>query len=125
MEVDATALRRRLEEDAEFRRAARQWTGSFAFRDETSSLCIELQSGRLTGVTSEGETPNVTITGPSEGWAKVFAAVPPPYYQDLMGGAIGRHGFTVSGDLATLAAYYAAIQRAAVLTGQVSRMEVA
>lgn len=123
LEVDTEVLRRRLEEDGEFRRGARLWTGSFAFQDEASCICIELQDGRLAGVTSAGGTPDVTITGPAAGWEKVFAAVPPPYYQDLMGGAVGRHGFTFSGDLTTLLAYYAAIQRAVVVAGQVSRME--
>lgn len=103
-----------LKADAEFCRASRLWTGSFAFADEAGFVSVNVASGDITGaVTAAGpSSAEITFYGPVEGWAKVLAAVPPPYYQDLIGGAVGRHGFLVYGDAAELAAYYPAIQRA-------------
>ena len=33
------------------------------------------------------------------------------FYQDLLGGCVQHHGFTVAGDILTLSAYYQATQR--------------
>lgn len=116
-----------LESDGEFRRAARSWSGSFAFADGESHTVAYLTDGAIVGVASGGgpAQADIVFVGPREGWAKVFAAEPPPYFQDLVGGACGRHGFTVSGDLLSMSAHYPAIQRAAVLAGKALRGEVA
>lgn len=125
LDIDVKDLRRRLQGDAEFARAARHWTGSFGFATEDVGLRVLVEAGRVREVLCEKDAPaaEVKITGPADGWANVFAAVPPPYFQDLVGGAVGRHGFTISGDLLVLSAYYGAIQRAAVLAGRSLRKE--
>jgi hypothetical protein len=119
--IDEQSLRAVLEADGEFRRAARLWTGSFAFRtDDGAGVRIELRDGRVVGVEVPGSGPaTVAFSGPADGWANVFAPAPPPYYQDLIGGAVGRHGFGVEGDLTAMAAHYGAIARAVVLVGRV------
>jgi hypothetical protein len=123
--IDVKDLRARLSRDGEFTRYARQWTGSFAFLDEASHLRIEVRDGLVAGVSNgpNAGSADVAIAGPADGWQKVFAPLPPPFYQDLLGGAVGRHGFAPSGDLGTLTAYYGAIQRAAVLAGRSVRGE--
>lgn len=123
--IDPQRYRIALENDGEFRRASRGWTGSFAFFDGSRHLAASLSNGVVVNARSGDGTPEADITfcGPEEGWRQVFAAVPPPYYQDLLGGAVGRHGFAPSGDLAVMAAYYGAIRRAAVVAGRVLRGE--
>ncbi len=114
MDIEPDRWHTLLKADAEFCRASRLWTGSFALADETGFVSVTVAGGDVRGVvTGAGaSSAEVTFSGPAEGWAKVLAAVPPPYYQDLIGGAVGRHGFLVSGDVTRMAAYYPAIQRA-------------
>lgn len=112
--VELDHWRQLLENDGEFRRASRLWSGSFAFADEEGFVGVRLQRGAVADV-SAGDGPGIGDTvfrGPKDGWAKVMADVPPPYFQDLIGGAVGRHGFTIEGDTLQMAAYYPAIQRA-------------
>lgn len=124
-DIDTTVLARLLADDGEFARAARWWVGSFAFSDGTNQLHITVVPGAPAAIVEAAGSPaEVVFTGPPEGWANVFAAVPPPFYQDLVGGAVGRHGFTVTGDLLTMSAYYGAIVRAAQLVGVASRKVV-
>lgn len=87
---------------------------------------MALEAGEVASVgTGNGAVAaDVVFIGPAAGWDQVFAAVPPPFYQDLLGGAVGHHGFSASGDTTTMAAYYAAIQRAVVLAGRAIRGEV-
>jgi hypothetical protein len=51
------------------------------------------------------------VVAPEAGWTAFLAPVPRPFYQDLLGGCVQHHGFTVAGDLLSLAAYYQATQR--------------
>lgn len=120
MDIDRDRLAALLAADGEFRRAARLWTGSFAFADEDGFVTVEVSRGRVQAVEAGAGSPaaGITFSGPAEGWAKVFAPVPPPYYQDLIGGAVGRHGFSILGDALQMAAYYPAIQRAVRLAGK-------
>ena len=113
--IDPVNLREALERDGEFRRASRQWSGSFAFGDEERFVRIELAGGEVSSIAVLPGRPEATVVfhGPRDGWRNVFAELPPPYYQDLVGGAVGRHGFTLTGDLSVMAAYYGAIKRAA------------
>ena len=121
--IDAQRWSDALRDDGEFRRSARLWTGSFAFSDGEGHLRLELAAGTPIAATAgPGESSaDVTFSGPSAGWRNLFAATPPPFYQDLLGGAVGHHGFVPGGDLVTMAAYYGAIQRAAQVAGRVFR----
>src|SRR3989304_2126234 len=50
---------------------------------------------------------NATLTLDS----RFRAAVPRPFYQDLLGGCVQHHGFQVAGDMLSLSAYYQAAAR--------------
>ena len=120
MDIDRDRLAELLTADGEFCRAIRLWTGSFAFADEAGFVSIEVSRGRVESVVFAAGSPSagITFSGPAEGWSKVLAPVPPPYYQDLIGGAVGRHGFGIAGDSLQMAAYYPAIQRAVRLASE-------
>jgi hypothetical protein len=62
-------------------------------------------------VTTPGQPATITVVAPKAGWTAFLAPVPHPFYQDLLGGCVQHHGFTVVGDLLALAAYYQATQR--------------
>jgi hypothetical protein len=123
--VDAEAWANALRADGEFRRASRGWTASVGFSDSQSYISFGVVSGKLVYAACDRGplAADITFTGPPEGWRQVLSDTPAPYYQDLIGGAVGRHGFAMRGDVLLLAPYYQAIQRAVTLAAAVMRGE--
>ncbi len=100
-------------DDAEFRRAARDWTATMAFESPSDALRVEIADGRIVGCRDgrRGERATITIVADDDGWREFLAPTPRPFYQDLVGGCVQHHGFTIVGDTLTLTAYYHAVQR--------------
>lgn len=121
--LDRSAWQSLLEADVEFRRACRAWTGSLALFDGTVHALLGVLDGSVAEAAVAVGIPaaDITFEGPPEGWQHVFEAAPPPYYQDLLGGAVAHHGFEVHGDLLQLAVRYPAVQRAVALAGVAMR----
>jgi hypothetical protein len=111
--VDLGRLRRAANGDPEFRMAARYWNATLSLETPSGALRVEMADGQVTacGETPPGRPATITVTGPEEGWREFLAPVPRPFYQDLLGGCVQHHGFTVEGDLVALSAYYQASQR--------------
>ena len=111
--ADPTALVTAANADPEFRMAARYWTASLALAAPAGTLRVEIADGRVATCCngSSGEPATITVTAPDDGWARFLAPVPRPFYQDLLGGCVQHHGFTVAGDMLELNAYYLATQR--------------
>lgn len=99
--------------DPEFTIAARYWNASLALGAPDRVWRIEIANGRVTGCReAEAAAPaTITVTASSDGWREFLAPVPRPFYQDLLGGCVQHHGFTVGGDMLVVNAYYHAIQR--------------
>ena len=99
--------------DAEFRLAARYWNATLSLESPTRALRVEILEGRVANCRegAAGEPATITVTAPDDGWAEFLAPEPRPFYQDLLGGCVQHHGFTVAGDMLTLSAYYQATQR--------------
>lgn len=111
--ADPHALVAAANADSEFRMAARYWTATLALAAPAGALRIDIVDGRVAGC-REGavkEPATITVTASDDGWTKFLAAVPRPFYQDLLGGCVQHHGFTVAGDMLALNAYYQASQR--------------
>jgi hypothetical protein len=74
---------------------------------------VAIEDGQITACdeTTPGQQATITVVAPEAGWTTFLAPVPRPFYQDLLGGCVQHHGFTVEGDLLALAAYYQATQR--------------
>lgn len=111
--ADPTRLQASANADPEFRLAARYWTATLSLESPSRALRVEIADGRVANCREgeAGQPATITVAGPDEGWAKFLALVPRPFYQDLLGGCVQHHGFTVAGDMLALSAYYQATQR--------------
>ena len=101
-------------EDPEFRLAARFWNGAFRLgMGSTEAYVFRVRDGQLVDVNlapTSFDAWDFEIAGPAEGWTELLARVPKPFYQDVAS-AILRHGFTLGGDVESYFAYHAALRR--------------
>jgi hypothetical protein len=111
--VDPARLQLAANRDPEFRLAARYWNATLSLESPARALRVEVAEGEVVrcGEGGSGQPATITVVASGEGWARFLAPVPPPFYQDLLGGCVQHHGFQVSGDLLSLSAYYQATQR--------------
>ena len=111
--ADPTRLQSSIDADPEFRMAARYWTATLSLESPSHALRIEIADGRVASCreTAPGQPATITVLAPEDGWAQFLAAVPRPFYQDLLGGCVQHHGFQVAGDMLSLSAYYQAASR--------------
>jgi hypothetical protein len=111
--ADPAGLQAGANADAEFRLAARYWNATLSLESPTRALRVEILEGRVANCRegAAGEPATITVTAPDDGWAEFLEPEPRPFYQDLLGGCVQHHGFTVAGDMLTLSAYYQATQR--------------
>jgi hypothetical protein len=111
--ADPTRLQASANADPEFRLAARYWTATLSLESPSRALRVEIADGQVANCREgeAGQPATITVAGPDEGWAQFLAPVPRPFYQDLLGGCVQHHGFTVAGDILALSAYYQATQR--------------
>jgi hypothetical protein len=110
-----------LNEDPEFRLAARYWDGAIELHVDDERCVVTLSEGRVVDVSASGRgrANPVVISAPAEDWAQLLQARPRPFYQDFHA-ASAHHGFRLGGDVETLWAYYAAVRRSADILRQVA-----
>ena len=111
--VDPLQLQTNANGDPEFGRAARYWNATLSLETPSRALRVDIAAGRVTGcrTSAPGEPATITVTASEAGWQYFLAPVPRPFYQDLLGGCVQHHGFTVTGDILALSSYYQASQR--------------
>ena len=111
--ADPARLRAGANADAEFRLAARYWTATLSLESPAGALRVEIADGQIASCreSAAGQTATITVAASDDGWREFLAPVPRPFYQDLLGGCVQHHGFTVAGDMLALSAYYQATQR--------------
>ncbi len=111
--ADPTRLQARANADPEFRMAARYWNATLSLESPSRALRLEIADGQVESCreSDAGQPATITIVAPADGWAQFLAAVPRPFYQDLLGGCVQHHGFQVTGDILSLSAYYQAATR--------------
>ena len=111
--ADPTRLHSSIDADPEFRMAARYWNATLSLESPSRALRIEIVDGQITSCreSAPGLPATITVAAPDQGWAQFLAAVPRPFYQDLLGGCVQHHGFQVAGDILLLSAYYQAAAR--------------
>ena len=101
-------------DDPEFRLAARFWNGSFRFgMGAEEAYVFRVRDGRLVDVNlapTVFDAWDFAIDGPADGWREILAREPKPFYQDVAS-AILRHGFTLGGDVESFFAYHGALRR--------------
>jgi hypothetical protein len=111
--ADPTRLQSSIDADPEFRMAARYWNATLSLESPSRALRIEIADGQVASCreSAPGQPATITVIAPDDGWAQFLAAVPRPFYQDLLGGCVQHHGFQVVGDMLSLSAYYQAAAR--------------
>ena len=111
--ADPIRLQARVNADPEFRLAARYWNATLSLESPSRALRVEIVDGQVTSCRESvaGQPATITMVAPDNGWAQFLAAVPRPFYQDLIGGCVQHHGFQVTGNILSLSAYYQAAMR--------------
>ena len=111
--ADPARLQASANADPEFRLAARYWSATLSLESSSSALRVEIADGQVASCreSAAGQPATITVVASDQGWQQFLAPVPRPFYQDLLGGCVQHHGFTVAGDMLTLSAYYQATQR--------------
>lgn len=111
--ADPTRLQASANADPEFRLAARYWTATLSLESPSRALRVEIADGQVASCREgePGRPATIAVVASDDGWAQFLAAVPRPFYQDLLGGCVQHHGFQVAGDILSLSAYYQATQR--------------
>ena len=109
---DFAALANRLD-DGELALATRFWDGALHFDVGGERTALRFAPGQAPRVEPRPGAVgprDVSISAAPGEWAKLLAAVPAPFYQDVYGAAL-HHPVSVGGDVETLYAYYPAIRR--------------
>ena len=111
--ADPARLQAGANADPEFRLTARYWNATLSLESPASALRVEIADGQVAGCreSAAGQPATITVVASDQGWQQFLAPVPRPFYQDLLGGCVQHHGFTVTGDMLALSAYYQAAQR--------------
>jgi hypothetical protein len=102
-----------LNADPEFRLTARRWDCRLIVRMGDEPYLLEIRDGqvrRLSTRVTIFDASDIQIGGPRDGWLELLKETPRPLYQDLFP-AVLHKGFTITGDLESLFAYYPAVRR--------------
>ena len=99
--------------DPEFVLAARYWNARLKLFIGDDAYFVDIVDGVITRFVEGAngfDSYTIVIGGPLDVWEQILKEVPPPFYQDFWS-AFMRHGFTMTGDLESLYAYYGALRR--------------
>ena len=108
--ITSDDLAARCRGDAEFRMAARHWTGGFRFDIDGAVASVVLSEGPARAGSIDDGPGVVGLAGPAAIWDAVLSAVPPRFFNDI--GFAEALGLKRTGDDLTYWQYYPAIMRA-------------
>jgi len=105
-------LQGRVNDDSEFRLAARFWNATLRLDVGRASHRLRFEEGALAEVAPcPADAPCDLFIGASDDdWRELLAPVPRPFYQDLFGAQL-HHGIRLPADPLDYAAYYPALRR--------------
>lgn len=102
--------------DPELGLAVRHWTGGLRFASESSAIGFSVVDGSITSTVPAPGDGVISVSGPSELWDQLTAAVPDPFAQLSVLVGLGERGLRRSPTDATLWwQYLPAVERAAEL----------
>lgn len=109
---DAQKFQAALNQDGEFKIAARFLDGALKLQFDNDALLLKFRDGQLTtmGIPALFDTADVTIKGPVANWQELLKPLPKPFFHDMFA-AIVRQQFEWSGNSETFFAYYGAFRR--------------
>ncbi len=106
-------LRVALNTDPEFQLSARYWNGRVKLDFGDRVYIISVHDGVVENIEEDPtmyDPCDLSISASSEGWDKLLAATPRPFYQDMYSASV-HHEFDIEGDLEQFFAYHAALRR--------------
>jgi hypothetical protein len=106
-------LRNKLNEDHQFRNAARRWNAQLLLRVGDKGYLVEIVDGHILRFDADAgqfDGFSVMLSGTEDTWEQLLAPVPRPFYQDFIA-AFFQHGFEIAGDLESAFSYYWALLR--------------
>ena len=109
----AGEVQERLNNDPEFRIAARFMTQDILLGAGEATCIVRAREGIITEITfnpSPLDKWNFYIRAPEKGWELFLRPFPPPFYQGFFTAAM-REDFQIGGDMEALFAHYWAVQR--------------
>lgn len=109
---DAQKFQAALNQDGEFKIAARFLDGALKLQFDNDALLLKFRDGQLTTMVIPAlfDTADVTIKGPVANWQELLKPLPKPFFHDMFA-AIVRQQFEWSGNSETFFAYYGAFRR--------------
>jgi hypothetical protein len=112
IQIPCDVVRAALNEDFEFRHAARYWDASVRLGVGDQPLCVRIVGGEVAEIRpwATADSLDVGIDAPAQEWEKLLAPVPRPFYQSLFAAA-AHHEVVLSGDPMESYAYMAALTR--------------
>lgn len=111
--IPTEQVRERLNEDDQFRRAAKYWHAQLLLRFGAEGYVLDIGDGvirRFEAGANQFDRYTGVLGGSEEDWARLLSPVPPPFYQDFFS-AFFRHQFEIAGDLDALFAHSWALLR--------------
>ena len=110
--LDWERLRRRANDDGEFRLHSRFWNATVRLSIGADNIKLAIDGGEIAEISPwfGVVAGNLAISAPEADWQALLASSPQPFYQDLYPATI-HHGFDVVGDIKNYCAYYPAIRR--------------
>ncbi len=123
--LDWERVRKRANEDSEFRLHGRFWTSRIRLRLGAAELKVEVQGGTIASIEPWFGTvaADLSIKAPEEDWQALLAATPRPFYQDLYPATL-HHGFEMAGARTHSCAYYPALRRFVEIMREVNNGQV-
>lgn len=123
--IPVDAVRDGVNADPEFAIAGRFWNARIRFyTHELDEYFMQIEHGRVTTFregTDGYQASTIYVGGPRSSWKEVLSLKPRRLFHDFFPAAI-HGGMRLGGDLSSLYAYYAAMQRiAAVMRREVNR----
>lgn len=102
----------RVNQDGEFRYAARQWDATLRLDIGDASQRLRFRDGGLVEVSPcrADAACDLFVRASEEAWRELLAPVPRPYFQDLFAASL-VHGVELPEDPLAYAAYYPALRR--------------
>ena len=112
IQISRDVVRAALNDDFEFRHAARYWDASVRLGIGDEPLCIRIVLGEVGEIRPwvKGDCLDVGIEASESEWEKLLAPVPRPFYQSLFSAAT-HHDVVLSGDPMDSYAYMGALTR--------------
>jgi len=109
---DSSRLVAALNDDGEFRVAARLWTGAIRLDSGAEPYLLTMEDGRAIDFEPaiDDDAAELRIAATPEQWEQLLAAEPRPFYHDLYAARTWQ-GVTFEGDQERWAPHYPAVRR--------------